>query len=55
MDQWIYDIETLSEPWVIYTIFPAVSYAVFMLIKWFMLTCPIWMPFAAIIQIIKSK
>jgi hypothetical protein len=50
INQWVYDIEVLSTPWVLWTIFPALFYALFMLVKWFFLTCPIWVPAAAIVQ-----
>ena len=40
---WQWDIEVLSEPWMyIPLLIPAACYAVFMLIKWITLLCPIW-------------
>ena len=39
---WLYDIDILSQWWVIVTVFPALLYFAFMIIKWTILTCPLW-------------
>lgn len=49
-DQWIYDVETLSQGWVLWTVFPAMLYVVFMFIKWTVLTCPVWVPVTIIVK-----
>ena len=55
IDQWIYDIETLSQGWMLWTVFPALFYAAFMLIKWLVLTCPVWLPVAIIVKAFRDK
>lgn len=44
IDLWIYDVEVLSSGWVLYTVVPAMFYMAFMMIKWGILTCPLWIP-----------
>jgi hypothetical protein len=44
VSQWIYDIEVLSQWWVIFFVFPALIYFVFMIVKWMVLTLPVWLP-----------
>lgn len=48
---WKWDIWWYSQPWVYYPLFiPAVCYIPFMLIKWTLLTCPLWLPVTIIIK-----
>jgi hypothetical protein len=54
MELWIYDIEFLSQKWVLWTIFPAIGYSIFMILKWFILTCPIWVPISIVLSILKK-
>ena len=42
------DIAIMSQPWMIYTILPIIGYLIFFIIKWAVLTTPVWMPFAII-------
>lgn len=53
--QWVYDIKVLSQRWVILTIIPAMIYMVFMMLKWMILTCPVWIPAVIIGSVFKSK
>jgi hypothetical protein len=50
-DQWLYDVSVLSQGWMIFTIFPAMFYMVFMVFKWTILTMPVWIPFAVVAAI----
>lgn len=50
-DQWLYDVSVLSQGWMIFTIFPAMLYMVFMIFKWTILTMPVWIPFAVVAAI----
>jgi hypothetical protein len=54
-NQWIYDIETLSNGWVLYPVVPAILYSIFMIIKWMVLTIPLWLPLGLLIREIKGK
>lgn len=49
--QWLYDVSVLSQGWMIFTIFPAMLYMVFMIFKWTILTMPVWIPFAVVAAI----
>ena len=44
VDQFEYDVSTMSQPWMYYLIIPAAAYLVFFLIKWWILTTPVWIP-----------
>lgn len=55
VEQWVYDVEVLSQRWVILTVVPAMVYMVFMMLKWMILTCPIWIPSVIIASVFKSK
>lgn len=48
VDQWLYDVSVLSQPWVLWTVFPALIYFAFMIAKWCVLTLPVWLPFVII-------
>jgi hypothetical protein len=52
---WIYDLEVLTKPWVLYTIIPAILYVCLMLCKWLIITIPVWLPFAMIIDAFGGK
>lgn len=47
-NQFSFDVGVFSNPWILYTVVPAVLYFVFFLLKWMVLTVPVWMPFAII-------
>jgi len=44
VSQWIYDIEVLSQWWMLLFVFPGMFYFVFMVVKWMVLTLPVWLP-----------
>jgi hypothetical protein len=46
--QFQYDWSILSNPWVLYTIIPAVLYVVFFMAKWWILLVPITLPLTII-------
>jgi hypothetical protein len=50
VNQWLYDISVLSDPWVLYTVAPAVFYSIFMVLKWAVLTIPVWVPLSRAIN-----
>ena len=43
-EQFQYDWSWMSNPWVLYTIFPEIAYIIFFLCKWTILLVPITMP-----------
>ncbi len=46
-----YDMNVFSQGWLYYwLLIPAMCYFSFFMIKWAVLTCPIWMPFSIIIK-----
>jgi hypothetical protein len=51
----LYDTEVMSQSWMYWCVVPIVVYAVFFLIKWTLLTAPLWLPvslaFGSIIKI----
>jgi hypothetical protein len=48
---YLYDIEVLSRPWMYYWLcIPALAYIAFFMVKWSVLTAPIWIPLAAILR-----
>ncbi len=50
-DQWLYDVEVLSQPWMYWCLLiPVIYYVIFMFIKWAVLTCPLWLPVVLMIQ-----
>ena len=55
IDQWKFDIDTLSNPWMyVPLLIPVMFYVPFMMFKWMLITCPIWIPFSLIAGIIAS-
>ena len=49
IDCWKWDIWFYSQPWVYYCLLiPAIMYIPFMLAKWALLTCPVWLPLSMI-------
>ena len=43
----LYDLEVFSQGWLYYwLLIPAVGYFIFFLLKWMVLTVPVWMPLA---------
>jgi hypothetical protein len=48
------DMRILSQGWMYYWLLIPVSfYLMFFILKWFILTCPIWMPFSIIVESLK--
>lgn len=54
-NKWLYDLNVLSQWWVVWLIFPAMLYFVFMLVKWLALTLPLWLPIAVAAGAFRSK
>ena len=55
-DQWCFDIEILSQPWMYYwALVPAACYLAFFVVKWTFLTMPAWLPFAIVASVLKEK
>jgi hypothetical protein len=47
-----YDIEVFSQAWLYYwALVPAVGYLVFFVLKWAVLTVPVWLPVSIILRI----
>ena len=50
-----YDMSVFSQGWLYYwLLIPAMCYFAFYMVKWVVLTCPIWMPFSIIVSILKN-
>ena len=48
----IYDMRMFSHPWMYYLLFiPAFFYFFFFLMKWYVLTLPIWFPIRSILSV----
>ena len=41
----LYDVEQFSQPWMYWFVLPALGYFAFFMVKWTVLTMPIWLPF----------
>lgn len=55
-EQLRYDIGVMSQPWMYWcALIPACVYAAFMLVKWFVITCPLWMPFACVAKTLPER
>jgi hypothetical protein len=43
--QWLWDINNMSQPWMYWCLLiPITAYVMFFIIKWSVLTAPIWLP-----------
>lgn len=50
-----YDIDVFSQGWIYYSLLiPAIFYFVFFLIKWMILTAPVWIPIRLALGTIRS-
>jgi len=50
-----YDMDVFSKPWIYWILLiPAMFYFAFFMIKWCILTTPLWMPIVIIMNTIKS-
>ena len=53
---WKYDIEVLSQPWLYqWVLVPATGYMIFFMLKWTMLSAPLWLPISVLIRGWKQK
>ena len=49
LSQWLWDVSYLSEPWMYYWLLvPVTCFVMFMIMKWAVLTAPIWVPVSII-------
>lgn len=53
--QFQYDWSVFSNPWILYTILPALGYFVFFLVKWYILLAPITIPISTLTHGLKQK
>lgn len=54
--QWRWDIEQMSQPWMYYWLLIPISvFIVFFLVKWAVLTAPLWLPIYLIVSIFKKE
>lgn len=54
IQQYLFDLSTLSQAWMYWFVIPALLYIPFMILKWAVLTLPAWLPFAIVISIWKD-
>jgi hypothetical protein len=55
ISQYEYDIAVFSNPWLyVFFLIPAMAYLVFFILKWSVLTMPVWLPLAKIAQSLSS-
>jgi hypothetical protein len=47
---YVYDLDVLTTWWVWMPVVPALLYMVFMLIKWAIITIPVWLPFYLVFE-----
>jgi hypothetical protein len=47
-----YDVQIFSKPWLYYTILPAIGYLIFFLVKWCILTTPLWVPVTIVLRVL---
>lgn len=53
---WLFDIYVFSQPWLYYWLLvPACFYLVFFVLKWWVITLPIWLPISLICQAIRGS
>jgi flagellar biosynthesis/type III secretory pathway M-ring protein FliF/YscJ len=52
--QFQYDWSVFSNPWILYTIIPAVFYLLFFLLKWWILLAPITVPITTLTHGLKQ-
>lgn len=51
VDALLFDMDVFSRPWIYWCfLIPAVCYLSFFFIKWAVLTAPVWLPVALIVQ-----
>ncbi len=56
IQQWEYDIEVMSQPWMYWWLLvPILCYVAFFFAKWSVLTAPLWLPVALILKIVRRE
>jgi len=51
IQHWEYDIAVMSQPWMYWWfLVPIIFYVAFFFVKWAVLTAPVWLPFALVVQ-----
>lgn len=56
IEQYEYDLAVLSQPWMYWCLLiPAIVYTAFFIIKWSVLTAPVWLPLVYVFRAIKFK
>ena len=53
-DAFLFDYYVFSQPWIYFTIIPVIMYFYFFMIKWVILTVPIWLPLNLIVVKLKN-
>ena len=48
--QFQYDWSIFSNPWILYTVLPALAYLLFFILKWFVLLAPVTIPILTLTQ-----
>lgn len=55
-NQFQYDIEIFSQPWMYYwALIPAIGYLIFFFFKWTVLTTPVWLPPGIVAQMFRGS
>ena len=55
VEQWKYDIGVMSQPWMYYCLLiPIIFYLAFFVMKWMVLTLPIWLPLSILFKAIRG-
>jgi hypothetical protein len=55
-EQWIWDVEVFSNPWMYYLLLiPVMFYVPFFFMKWMVLTTPFWLPIFIVITAIRRR
>ena len=53
---WLYDMHVFSQWWLYAPLLiPAICYLSFFMAKWAVITLPVWLPFAILIEILVGK
>jgi len=50
LEQYQFDVSVMSQPWMYWwLLLPITAYVAFFLVKWAMLTAPLWLPIALVL------
>jgi len=55
VELYLWDIEIMSQTWMYYWFFPMLVFPIFFLLKWTLLTFPIWGPLSCICNALSRK